>query len=1133
MATTAQSSASACACACACASLNRDNINGDHVSEREHSEYEPFSLVSRLEAFGSRRATGHSAASRGPISPPPFRRPSGVSNEGDPPVYSSRASPESDMVDRVSERSHLSRTGVEADMFRPGTPTPTSAAQCHWGRRVVSDGTPTGQADSDIEWTVPEIADQLVQFRQDVRDGHSQLTAYILESTKATERRVHNGTDLFAGINIGSVPDIKGTTMRVKFKQHLRAKKDQKEAHYNAVRTKTNKERVPRYRFHHVGIKKNVLTPNTMLTFVPHLRDLESSEETKYNLWLKELEDIDLKSGFKPLNREDKQALTYQLERAATVSLYLDTWLDSLAIPGCNKSALISYMASREPDDAITPQQKTNILRSHRETDNAAPGAKKAAQTFTDAFQHVFKETQPVDKQIDLRKVLLLDESVDSIMDSKPMAKDGAGAQNDEDDENDEDENVDEDELAESNLLTYCILGCLICFSHSCDHGEYDNKNLKRTFSISSCSHLSDALKQRRQGAANVNTEYHGICKRRCHLHCLAPFRPDPPIRDWSKDEEIVLRSIFVTATQSAFRSDPICLAANFLNRECSETYDKFVSLGVVLPKPEPAEPIRGRNLSWYDRRRKVLIGDWQDHTVSHEHQRRETLEPCSHPGPCLPRICPCVDAGLLCEKFCGCSVENCAYKFTGCACHAQGKTCQQKQKDKPCICVQLNRECDPQLCGSCGALERADPTRADDTRLHATGCQNCDLQRGVGKTLLLGQSQLDGVGYGLFTAEDITQDDFVIEYVGELITHDEGVRREARRGDVFDEDSNISYVFTLLENEGIWVDAAIYGNLSRYINHASENDKRGCNVTPRILYVNGEYRIKFTAMRDIQAGEELFFNYGENFPNLTKKLLDDKAGRQPGATKAKGARSRAETGDQVARKAPKAEKKRGPGRPRTKRDVAEYDLQELDLPEVTTKSRKRKRHSQNDSSEEEYHPPAFGEASHAAADSGADSEDRSRGSMTRLRKRLSRTQQAETPTKRGEQPKKTRGKRGGARPGSGRPRKHPRPVPKPAQAEAETDKASALPAVLATPQENRDSPRPEARAEVMMEIEDSDDAARGGFNEASVTDPGPAEAMLQEDEDDDQDVVVRKRNDRAARNRRPPAKFRDDDIWS
>ena len=276
--------------------------------------------------------------------------------------------------------------------------------------------------------------------------------------------------------------------------------------------------------------------------------------------------------------------------------------------------------------------------------------------------------------------------------------------------------------------------------------------------------------------------------------------------------------------------------------------------MGIPLPQPKLSEaPMK--NLPWYDRRRKVLLGDWQDHTTSHAHQRREYLELCYHEGPCMPGSCACVDAGVLCEKFCGCTVDNCAHKFTGCGCLSQGKTCLDNKKDKSCICVQLNRECDPLLCGSCGALERADPPNANDTELHATGCQNCGLQRGAGKPVLLGQSQLDGVGYGLYTAEDVAQGEFIIEYVGELITHDEGVRREARRGDVFDELSSMSYVFTLLENEGIWVDAAKYGNLSRYINHASEHGTRGCNITPRILYVNGEYRIKFTATRDIKAG--------------------------------------------------------------------------------------------------------------------------------------------------------------------------------------------------------------------------------------------------------------------------------------
>ncbi|KAG7127878.1 Histone-lysine N-methyltransferase EHMT1 like protein [Verticillium longisporum] len=141
------------------------------------------------------------------------------------------------------------------------------------------------------------------------------------------------------------------------------------------------------------------------------------------------------------------------------------------------------------------------------------------------------------------------------------------------------------------------------------------------------------------------------------------------------------------------------------------------------------------------------------------------------------------------------------------------------------------------------------------------------------------GKSQLDGCGYGLFTLEDIAQHEFVIEYTGELIMHDEGVRREARRGEVFDEGSFTSYVFSLLDSEGIWVDAAIYGNHSRYINHEQDT----YNVEPKILYVNGEYRIRFSATRNIQAGEELFFNYGNNFPNLTKKMIKDKTAEEDG----------------------------------------------------------------------------------------------------------------------------------------------------------------------------------------------------------------------------------------------------------
>ncbi|KAH6900249.1 hypothetical protein B0T10DRAFT_393089 [Thelonectria olida] len=943
-------------------------------------------------------------------------------------------------------------------------------------RQPVKVTTPKAQTPRKLGWDVPRIVDSLKTFQQDIKNQHAELTSYLIDSTRATERRVQTGTDLFAGLKAKPSEAKTDASMGVKFKHHKqysKLKKDAREGRYDATCIQTNEERVPRYRFHHVEIKKNVLTPNTMLTFVPHLRDLESSEESKYSSWLLELEEIDRKSGFKPMKQDDKLPLTHRSEYAATVSLYLDDWLGKLAIPGCSKSTLIRYMTHQVSDDAITPRQKTDILNSHRESDaTSSTEANKVAEIFTRAFDKAFHNALPpatgetLSKQpknheqhhLKLRHVLLLDEAVDSVMDSKPTAKDGSSSQK------------DEDELAEYNLGTYCILGCVICYSHSCEHGEYDENNERRTLSIT--PRLSDMLKRRRRKPSAGQNLANGHSTRPCDRRCYRLFNcasGNPRNLPWSEDEHEVLRSILVTADHSKVKRDSLCLAADFLDRDCCDVHREYELLQVSIPQPEPpAKAPLFRTISWYDRIKKTLIGDWQDHTVSHEHQRRELMEPCSHEGPCTSDSCSCVKNGLLCEKFCHCTVDSCAYKFTGCACHSLGKTCFSKQKDRPCICVQLNRECDPELCGTCGVLQRADPENADNETLQSTGCQNCSLQRGESKALVLGQSQLEGVGYGLFTAEDIAQDDFIIEYVGELISHDEGVRREARRGDVFDEESSISYVFTLLEDEGIWVDAATYGNLSRYINHASESDKRGCNITPRILYVNGEYRIKFTAMRDIKAGEELFFNYGENFPNLTKKLLDDKAGgRSAQAKKKVGRPQRADSRDGVARKAPKTEKKKSAkGRAgATQAPSLDQEDEYVAVPSVPNStlgikaSRKRQRPSQDDSDEEEYHPTAT-DATVSFDESqspGTIDSDEQLTPLGRLRKRTRRSRLSISALVTDDlgQPK-PRGNRGGARPGSGRPKKYRRRGPKTGSAAAtattSTDDAPASNAVSDQP---------------------------------------------------------------------------------
>jgi len=213
---------------------------------------------------------------------------------------------------------------------------------------------------------------------------------------------------------------------------------------------------------------------------------------------------------------------------------------------------------------------------------------------------------------------------------------------------------------------------------------------------------------------------------------------------------------------------------------------------------------------------------------------------PCDHDGPCNQSNCSCIKNAFFCTKHCGWGSMSSNF-FRGCAC--QAGQCQSSS----CACYAAKRECDPDLCRSCGACTDQPNAPAGDRQR----CRNDNISMKRGVRLLVGESSVEGAGLGLFTQYQLLKGDFVDEYVGEIISQEEA----ERRGVVYDR-QNMSYLFNLCSDFS--VDATVKGNKTRYANHSDDP-----NIEPRLIRVNGDSRIGFYAVKDIGPEEELFFDYG------------------------------------------------------------------------------------------------------------------------------------------------------------------------------------------------------------------------------------------------------------------------------
>ncbi|KAL0962565.1 hypothetical protein UPYG_G00341770 [Umbra pygmaea] len=170
-------------------------------------------------------------------------------------------------------------------------------------------------------------------------------------------------------------------------------------------------------------------------------------------------------------------------------------------------------------------------------------------------------------------------------------------------------------------------------------------------------------------------------------------------------------------------------------------------------------------------------------------------------------------------------------YEATTCICRPSGEV-----MDKGCLDDCLNRmsfaECSPSTCPS------------------AEQCDNQHIQRHEW-VQCLERFRADGKGWGIRTKEPLRSGQFIIEYLGEVVSEHEF------RSRMMEQYFAHSGQYCLNLDSGMVIDSYRMGNEARFINHSCEP-----NCEMQKWSVNGVYRIGLFALKDISSGTELTYDY-------------------------------------------------------------------------------------------------------------------------------------------------------------------------------------------------------------------------------------------------------------------------------
>ncbi|RDL31117.1 uncharacterized protein BP5553_09906 [Venustampulla echinocandica] len=714
-----------------------------------------------------------------------------------------------------------------------------------------------------------ELEESLRRCHRDMRDTHATTVRYLLHDAKEANRT----TDQFCD---SKSPFESLKTIQVKpgsalpngaVSQSLESfvLKDRSSSNNSKLSKaprsvlvgkpfKSDVPRVPKYTSLTI-VRRNVYSADDEeLRFSPYWEYIDSTPEKLQS---------ELESVYSQKARDESRSR----EHKSQLYSHLDFWLENLNI-GISRRILQQYLLQQ--DSELMARYRKRLPRSFERP--LGKDIQEKAAGFSKAFKPVFG--------LEIRDVLL---SKDRLEDMTELVR-GSTRRSLEQPPTKTPIDV---------LETYASLTCLICSAVDCQtHGDYTwerihdgdedlensdaeegspkEKQVLQRYTIQP----EDLLRkyEERMSKNKDETQSDGRRPKACSPNCYSVQRSlHGDNYEWPENLKNDLRQLLICMTDTGRRPCDISFS---LDVPCWQVF-REIQLYEKRPQRRASEqPIydRAKRPEWYDNRRKALKGDWSGVTEAHLLHTRGQANPCAHPGPCTSK-CPCVVADILCESMCSCP-DDCPRRFTGCSCaSSSGKSCISDT----CICIQMNRECGPE-CSTCGAVPRLDPIVRYDDDLFATGCQNVAIQRGVGKRLVMGESQLEGTGYGLYTAEAVQKGCFLSEYTGEVISRGEG----DRRGVIYDQ-KLLSFLFDL--NSEKTIDGARLGNKARFMNHA-DKEKDGLNCAANICLVNGEHRIKFIALRDIDAGEELLFDYGQAFAKkhgLTKKLPKIREGAKKG----------------------------------------------------------------------------------------------------------------------------------------------------------------------------------------------------------------------------------------------------------